>query len=131
MTWSSERAPKKYRVVASFKDIGTQFQEPSALAIVHEKLHNLEASAVPLGIWFDADSVSFVEHTVYALKRDFVGAFGPGVRLPVGARTYVALAAKCIGVREVLMAWYHDPSSWPIGNASHGVEIGMTARQMF
>lgn len=48
MTWSFERTPKQYRYVASFKDVGTQFQGPSALAIVHEKLHNSKASAVPL-----------------------------------------------------------------------------------
>ncbi|OKP74456.1 hypothetical protein BTE77_21140 [Ensifer adhaerens] len=86
LTWSVDRGTEKYRIVASYRDIGTQFQQPSALGAVHEQLHKLEASAVPLGIWFDSDSVSFMERTVFSLKREFVGAFGPRARQPAAAR---------------------------------------------
>lgn len=130
-TWSFVREPSRYTVLAFYKEIGTQIPEKPRITAVRSGFRDMEKSAVSLRIWLDASAVDFIDRTVFGLRQDFMSKIPQRAGVSVAERDYVEAAAKCIGTREVLMAWYRDAKPWKIGSAVEGVTVKLSERPPF
>lgn len=131
MNWTFSRQPLLYTVLAYYKDIGTQHQTDAVLTTARAKLHELDASAISLHIWLDLPSVDFIERTLHELKGDFFRSITKNDGRAKPARVYVMARAKCLGTREVLIAWYRNMTFWPLESAAQGVKVRLATLPLF
>ncbi|PDT82142.1 hypothetical protein [Sinorhizobium sp. BJ1] len=131
LTWSFVREPPRISVLAAYKQIGTRFPEEARITAVHSSFREMEESVVPLRIWLDVEAVDFIERAVFGLRQELMAKIPRNAGVAIADRIYVEAAAKCIGTREVLMAWYRDAGVWRLGSAADGVTVKLSQRPPF
>jgi hypothetical protein len=68
---------------------------------------------------------------VLGLRQDFLAKILPTKGKAITDRTFVEVAARCVGLREVLMAWYREPGAWKVSSALDGVTTKVSQRAPF